>query len=113
MGYGLEASCMCIRISRHASRGPLEAVLKPLGGRVGGGGGGGGGGHREKALGHGYGLEASCMCMGISRNASRVSLECSFEATWVPFRSLWDASGGFLGASWEPLGGFWRPLGAL
>ena len=40
----------------------------------------------------GYGLEASSMCIGISRHASRGPLECSFEATWGPFRSLSGAS---------------------
>ena len=32
----------------------------------------------------GCGLEASCMCIGISRHASRGPLEGSFEATWGP-----------------------------
>ena len=68
----------------------------------------------------GYGLEASCMCIGISRHASRGPLECSFETTWGPFRGLggsfWGllvASWELLGASWGPLGSFWRPFGAL
>ena len=61
----------------------------------------------------GYGLEASCMCIGISRHASRGPLECSFEATWEPFRSLWGASWGFLGASGGPREGLWGPLRAI
>ena len=40
----------------------------------------------------GYGLEASDKCIGISRHASRGPRECSFEATWGAFRSLWGAS---------------------
>ena len=36
----------------------------------------------------GYGLEASCMCVGISRYASRGPLEGSFEASLGPFGGL-------------------------
>ena len=42
----------------------------------------------------GYGLEASCMCVGISWYASRGPLECSFEASWGPF---WGLGGSFWG----------------
>ena len=35
MGYGLEASSMCIGISRHASRGPRECSFEAIGGRFG------------------------------------------------------------------------------
>ena len=118
--YGIEASCRCIGISRHAFRGPLAGSLEPIGGPGGGkgGGGGGGGGHGETAL--GYGLEASCVCIGISRIASRVPLEGSFGATRGLVRSLWESFGGLRGASWGPPGpswrlpgGLWRPLGAF
>ena len=49
----------------------------------------------------GYGLEASSMYIGISRHASRGPLECSFEATWGPFRSLWGASSEALQRVWQ------------
>ena len=58
----------------------------------------------------GYGLEAACMCIGISRRVSRGPLEGSlFGAVSGPLGASW----GLLGASWGPLGGLWRPLGAL